>query len=175
MKLSIDGRVLDLQAALERPTLLLVREMKIRTGYGMKSLMQAAESFKGKDGLEILDDPDLTGALIAMIWLARRSEGEQLTFDEAGSFDINALELVEEEPPLLPAAEIPAVLPLGSEQYPAPVLPAAGVEIPKAPATDSAAAAEQLPPAAPAAPAAPPAPAGPAVPLPVYGAPAPLA
>ena len=138
MKLSIDGRELDLQAALERPTLLLVREMKIRTGYGMKSIMDAAESFKGKDGLEILDDPDLTGALIAMIWLARRTEGEQLTFEEAGSFDINSLRLVQEPAPLAGPVE----------------LEGPGVELPKAEAaTDSEAAVESLPAVAPAAPA----------------------
>lgn len=137
MKLSIDGRELDLQAALERPTLLLVREMKIRTGYGMKSIMDAAENFKGKDGLEILDDPDLTGALIAMIWLARRTDGEQLTFEEAGSFDINSLQLIEEPAPLAGPVEL---------EGPGAPLPKA--ETPEA-VTVSEAAAESLPAAEP--------------------------
>jgi hypothetical protein len=165
MKLSIDGRVLDLEAALSAPTLLLVREMKIRTGYGMKSLMQAADSFRGKDGLEILDDPDLTGALIAMIWLARRSEGEQLTFDEAGSFDINALQLVEDPAPapdLLQAAHAAA------GYVPAP---GAAGELPKAPETDSAPAAAELPPTPAQVPLVP-AYTPPAAPAPVYVAPA---
>jgi hypothetical protein len=102
MKLKIEGKTYDIGAALERPTLFLVREMKIRTGYGMKSLMEAAEGFEGKSGPEIMDDENLIGALIAMIWLARRTAGEQLTFEEAGSFDMNALEYVED--PELPGA-----------------------------------------------------------------------
>jgi hypothetical protein len=121
VKIKIEGKEYDLAAALERPTLFLVREMKIRTGYGMKAIMDAADSFQGKTEEEILDDPDLIGALIAMIWLARRHAGEQLTFEQAGSFDISAMEYIDD----------PA--------------PAEASDLPKDPATDSAAAAEPVP------------------------------
>jgi hypothetical protein len=116
VKLKIDGKEYDIEAAMERPTLFLIREMKIRTGYGIKSLMDAGKQFKGKATEEILDDPDLLGAFIAMIWLARRSAGEQLTFEQAGSFDLESAEFVND----------------------APELPAPGDDLPKAPATDSA-------------------------------------
>jgi hypothetical protein len=117
MKLKIEDKVYDIGAALARPTLFLVREMKIRTGFGMKSLMEAAEGFEGKTGPEIMDDEQLLGALIAMIWLARRSAGEQLTFEEAGSFDMNALEYVEDPDP----AELPGALEGPKETAPQPV------------------------------------------------------
>ena len=124
MKLKIEDKIYDIAAALERPTLFLVREMKIRTGYGMKSLMEAAEGFDGKTGPEIMDDADLLGALIAMIWLARRSAGEQLSFEDAGSFDMNALEYVEEPAP----DELPGALTDPKEApAPAPLLQAQAV------------------------------------------------
>lgn len=123
MKLKIEGKEYDLSAALARPTLFQLREMKIRTGYGMKALMEAADAFEGKSPMEIFDDADLLGAFIAMIWLARRQAGEQLTFEQAGSFDLEEMEYIPDEEPE----------------------PEPGAELPKAPATDSDPAADAQP------------------------------
>jgi hypothetical protein len=150
MKLKIEGTEYDLAAALERPTLFLVREMKIRTGYGIKSIMDAADSFEGKDAEEILDDPDLIGALIAMIWLARRQAGEQLTFEQAGSFDITQLVYEDDAPApaleadTLPKAADPAPVPAPlTDSAPAAELPQpAPVELPADPAPVAAAPAD---------------------------------
>ncbi len=114
MKLIIEGKEYDLTAALQRPTLFLVREMKIRTGYGMKSLKEQSARFKGLKEDDFLEDVDLMGAFMAMIWLARRQAGENLSLEAATSFDFNALEWAPDEPeiaPADPAAEPAAELP----------------------------------------------------------------
>ncbi|WP_422934982.1 hypothetical protein [Sinomonas sp. P47F7] len=132
MKFRLNGREYDIEAALQRPTLLMLREMKIRTGYGIKSIRDAAPKFQdlfgGAEGLseeekedlfmEVVDDPDFLGVFIAVIWLARRHAGENLTFEEAGDFDIDSLEVVDDEPdpkdgpePDLPAPEPEAARP----------------------------------------------------------------
>ena len=105
MKLNIEGTEYDLTAALERPTLFLLREMKLKTGYGMKSLMEATESFEGKSEEDIIDDPDALGVMIALIWVAKRHAGENITFEQAGSFDLTQMEFIQDAAP--EALEIP--------------------------------------------------------------------
>lgn len=110
MKIIIEGKEYDLTAALQRPTLFLVREMKIRTGYGMKSLKEQSERFKGLTEDDFLEDADLMGAFMAMIWLARRTAGENLSLEAANSFDFNEMQWAPDEPaiaPADPAAELP--------------------------------------------------------------------
>jgi len=110
VKIIIEGKEYDLTAALQRPTLFLVREMKIRTGYGMKSLKEQSERFKGLTEDDFLEDADLMGAFMAMIWLARRTAGENLSLEAANSFDFNEMQWAPDEPaiaPADPAAELP--------------------------------------------------------------------
>lgn len=110
MKIIIEGKEYDLTAALQRPTLFLVREMKIRTGYGMKSLKEQSERFKGLTEDDFLEDADLMGAFMAMIWLARRTAGENLSLEAANSFDFNEMTWAPDETaeaPADPAAELP--------------------------------------------------------------------
>ncbi|MEA5454471.1 hypothetical protein SPF06_07035 [Sinomonas sp. JGH33] len=127
MKFRLRDREYDLQAALERPTLLLLREMKIRTGYGMKAIRDMAPRFQKTMGaaegltdeqkeelfIEAMDDPDFLGVFIAMIWLARRHAGEQLSFDEAASFEFDELEMVADEQD--PKEEVPEPAPVDVE------------------------------------------------------------
>lgn len=98
MKILISGHEYDLEAGLQRPSLLTLMELQAKAGVGMKTLMRTSQQFQGKSPMDIIDDPETLKVFAAIIWLARRVAGEKLTFEEAASVPLDEYEWVNEEP-----------------------------------------------------------------------------
>jgi hypothetical protein len=115
MKFVIRGKEYDVVAGLEKATLQTLYVLKVRQGIGMKSLMEQAKKMeKIKDPLDLLEDENTFQVLMAVIWLARKHAGENLTFEEANEFGISELEVVDEdddEPEVLAAEADPKASP----------------------------------------------------------------
>ena len=105
MKILISGREYDLQAGLQRPSLLTLMELQAKAGVGMKTLMRTSQQFQGKSPMDIIDDPETLKVFASIIWLARKVAGEKVTFEEAASVPLDEYEWVDEEPD---AAEVEA-------------------------------------------------------------------
>lgn len=110
MKILISGIEYDLEAGLQRPSLLTLMELQAKAGVGMKTLMRTSQQFQGKNPLDIIDDPETLKVFASIIWLARRVAGEKITFEDAASVPLDEYEWVEEEPPAV-EAEAPAERP----------------------------------------------------------------
>lgn len=98
MKILISGREYDLEAGLQRPSLLTLMELQAKAGVGMKTLMRASREFAGKAPLDIIDDPETLKIFASIIWLARKVAGDKLTFEEAASVPLDEYEWATEEP-----------------------------------------------------------------------------
>jgi hypothetical protein len=103
MKFKIAGNdtIYDAQAGVEKATLHQLYELKVKHGIGVKTLANMVHHMsKFEDPTDVLDDKDGFRALMIVIWLARRHAGEHtLSLEDATSFPISDLEMVEEEPP----------------------------------------------------------------------------
>lgn len=110
MKILISGKEYDLQAGLQRPSLLTLMELQAKAGVGMKTLMHTSQQFQGKQPLDIIDDPETLKVFASIIWLARKVAGEKITFEDAASVPLDEYEWVEEEPEAA-AADEPAERP----------------------------------------------------------------
>lgn len=110
MKIAISGREYDLEAGLQRPSLLTLMELQAKAGVGMKTLMRTSREFEGKNPLDIIDDPDTLKVFASIIWLARKVAGDKVTFEEAASVPLDEYEWVAEEP-AAEEAEAPAERP----------------------------------------------------------------
>lgn len=101
MKFKISGNdtVYDAQAGVEKATLHQLYELKVKHGIGVKTLARMVQNMsKFEDPTDVLDDKDGFRALMIVIWLARRHAGEStLSLEDATSFPISDLEMVEEE------------------------------------------------------------------------------
>jgi hypothetical protein len=98
MKFVIRGKEYDVIAGLEKATLQTLYVLKVRQGIGMKSLMEQAQKMeKIKDPLDLLEDENTFQVLMAVIWLARKHAGENITFEEANEFGISELQVVNED------------------------------------------------------------------------------
>lgn len=98
MKILISGKEYDLQAGLQRPSLLTLMELQAKAGVGMKTLMRTSQQFQGKSPMDIIDDPETLKVFASIIWLARKVAGEKITFEEAASVPLDEYEWVAEEP-----------------------------------------------------------------------------
>ena len=105
MKILISGREYDLEAGLQRPSLLTLMELQAKAGVGMKTLMRASREFVGKAPLDIIDDPETLRIFTSIVWLARRVAGDKVTFEEAASVPIDEYEWAPEEPAVEKASE----------------------------------------------------------------------
>ena len=104
MKFVIQGKEYDVVEGLSNASLQTLYVLKVRQGIGMKSLMQAAQKMtKIADPLDLLEDPETFQVLMAVIWLARKNAGENITFEEANEFGISELEIVTEDDDEQPA------------------------------------------------------------------------
>lgn len=98
MKFVIRGKEYDVIAGLEKATLQTLYVLKVKQGIGMKSLMEQAQKMeKIKDPLDLLEDENTFQVLMAVIWLARKHAGENITFEEANEFGISELQVVNED------------------------------------------------------------------------------
>ena len=132
MKFMIAGSdtVYDAEAGVEKASLGLLYELKVKTGIGVKQLARMVQSLnKYSDPMDILDDKDGFRALMIVIWLARRHAGEKLSIEQANDVPIMDLMLIGEEEQQ-------------QEEQPDPkaTSPASAVENGNPPATDSQAA-----------------------------------
>ncbi|MEW9874037.1 hypothetical protein [Arthrobacter sp. HS15c] len=110
MKILISGKEYDLQSGLQRPSLLTLMELQAKAGVGMKTLMATSRGFVGKSPLDIIDEPETLKVFAAIIWLARRTAGEKITFEESAEVPLDEYAWPEEKPE--PAAvEAPAERP----------------------------------------------------------------
>lgn len=102
MKFMIRGNdtVYDAEAGVEKATLHQLYELKVKHGIGVKTLAKMVQGMsKFDDPTDVLDDKDGFRALMIVIWLARRHAGESsLSLEEATSFPISDLEMVDETP-----------------------------------------------------------------------------
>lgn len=98
MKILISGKEYDLEAGLQRPSLLTLMELQAKTGVGMKTLMRTSREFQGKSPMDIIDDPETLKVFASIIWLARKVAGEKVTFDEAAAVPLDEYEWVNPEP-----------------------------------------------------------------------------
>lgn len=98
MKILISGREYDLQAGLQRPSLLTLMELQAKAGVGMKTLMRTSQQFQGKAPLDIIDDPETLKVFASIIWLARKVAGDKVTFEESSSVPLDEYAWVEEDP-----------------------------------------------------------------------------
>lgn len=98
MKILISGREYDLEAGLQRPSLLTLMELQAKAGVGMKTLMHTSRDMAGKQPLDIIDDPETLKVFASIIWLARKVAGDKITFEEAASVPLDEYEWVPEEP-----------------------------------------------------------------------------
>ncbi len=106
MKILISGREYDLEAGLQRPSLLTLMELQAKAGVGMKTLMRASREFVGKAPLDIIDDPETLRIFASIIWLARRVAGDKVTFEEAASVPLDEYEWATAEPAVEKASEV---------------------------------------------------------------------
>jgi hypothetical protein len=97
VKLEVDGKQYDLEAGMARADLYTLFELKSKYGIGMQSMLKAAERMNGLDPMALLEDAELFQTFLAMIWLARRHEGERLTLEESTSIPLTDLKVVPEE------------------------------------------------------------------------------
>lgn len=115
MKIALDGVEYDLAEALSKAHLGLLMELKVKTktddfpGVTPKAIKDAlatmAATFRaveddaaaGDAMLEMLGDEGFLRGFIALVFLARRRNGELVTFAEAGEFSFNEIEWVVEE------------------------------------------------------------------------------
>ncbi len=99
MLLRIDGKDYSITDALTHPSLYDLHALKLSTGMGLQSLMKATDridEYKG-DFMQAFEESDLLLAFMAIIWLARRCAGERLTMEEANSFPVDEIEMIEED------------------------------------------------------------------------------
>lgn len=99
MKLKISGTEYDLEMGFKKATLQTLYVLNKDYGVSVKDLEDAGAKFEGKGMVEILSDPELMHALMAMIWMARRYAGEEVTLDESSSFPLVELELSDGDEP----------------------------------------------------------------------------
>jgi hypothetical protein len=80
-------------ASLERITGRDALALAKQVGIGVQTLARALMKFgEAKRPEDLLDDPDMLTALLALVWLSRRVAGESsLTFDESCDFPILSL------------------------------------------------------------------------------------
>ena len=120
MKFKITGKdtIYDAQAGVEKATLHQLYELKVKHGIGVKTLARMVQNMgKFEDPTDVLEDKDGMRALMIVIWLARQHAGEKLSLEEANSFPISDLEMVDEE---VPEAEYDPKAPTSSAPDDAP-------------------------------------------------------
>jgi hypothetical protein len=100
MKFVIQGKQYDVEGGLSNATLQTLYVLKVRQGIGMKSLLEAADKMsKIADPLDLLEDAEMFKVLMAIIWLARKGAGENITFEEANEVGIGQLEVLNDDEP----------------------------------------------------------------------------
>lgn len=106
MKFVIQGKQYDVVKGLENATLQTLYVLKVKQGIGMKSLMQQANKMAQiKDPIDLLEDAETFQVLMAVIWLARKGAGENISFEEANEFGIGELEVLNEDDDEKPTGE----------------------------------------------------------------------
>lgn len=110
MKIRISGIEYDLEAGLQRPSLLTLMELQAKAGVGMKTLIRCSREFAGKQPMDIIDDPETLRVFASIIWLARRVAGDKVSFEDSANVPLDEYEWVTEEPEP-DAAEEPAERP----------------------------------------------------------------
>jgi hypothetical protein len=97
MRFQIGDTVYDAGEALNKVSLSTLYELKVRTGYGVKSLAAAAQKVSqfANDPLQLLEDKEAFQAFRIIIWLSRKHAGENnLSLDQATDFPIDSLMLL---------------------------------------------------------------------------------
>lgn len=98
-----DAKDYDAEAALEKVSLATLYELKVRTGLGIKSLVDMAKRLSEfqEDPMQLLEDKEAFQAFRVVIWLARKHAGEKnISIDDATNFPLNELFLYSDEEPL---------------------------------------------------------------------------
>lgn len=98
MKIRISGIEYDLEAGLQRPSLLTLMELQAKAGVGMKTLQRCSREFAGKSPMDIIDDPETLKVFASIIWLARKVAGDKVTFEEAAAVPLDEYEWADQEP-----------------------------------------------------------------------------
>lgn len=114
MKFMLRGgeTVYDCEAGIEKASLGLLYELKVKTGVGVKQLARMVQTLgKFEDPMDALSDKDAFRALMIVIWLARRHAGEKLSVEEANDVALNDFILVRDEPEEVEEAAPKATLP----------------------------------------------------------------
>lgn len=94
MKLIIGETEYDAGEALAKVSLSTLYELKVRTGYGAKSLAEGAKrigKMVGEDPMQILEDKEAFQVFRIIVWLARRHAGERMSLDEATDFPLDQM------------------------------------------------------------------------------------
>lgn len=121
MKFMIRGgeTVYDAEAGVEKASLGLLYDLKVRTGIGVKTLARMVQNLsKFKDPMDILEEKDGFRALMIVIWLARQHAGEKITIEQANNVPLSDLILLseEKEPEAAPKVTPPDSGPEGAPQ-----------------------------------------------------------
>jgi hypothetical protein len=95
LKLRIYATLYDYRAAMDEGSLGLWRDLKRETGWGRQTLQQALVRFDElPSAAAIFDDDELLDAIIALTWLCRHHNGEQVTFADAAKVRFEDIEFV---------------------------------------------------------------------------------
>jgi hypothetical protein len=98
LKLRIEEKTYDYQAAMNEGTLESWRDLKEVTGIGRQSLQRALLRFGELESAEaIFEDVEMMNAIIVLAWLCKHHAGENPTLAECGALHFNDLEFVPEE------------------------------------------------------------------------------
>jgi hypothetical protein len=114
LKLKIGDELLDVVEALQHPKLsdlrYLNRESK-KSGEMVTpaTLNELFTKIGSMNGVDLLSDDSALAQLQGLVWLGRRFAGEDLTYDQAGDFDVTAMEFVDDEPVVAPLELVPDV------------------------------------------------------------------
>lgn len=108
MKLRVGTELLDIVDGINHPTLrdlkYLIRE-STKEGDPVTPTTMNAMFAGGVDSDDLLSNTAYMSQIQGVIWLARRRMGQDLTYQEAGEFDLSELEFVDDEVDATPLEE----------------------------------------------------------------------
>lgn len=97
MKVVINGTEYGLEESVNRATLGDLRVLKAKLGASAKTISATFQKFQGAKNIDLLDDDDVLRDLQAVVFLARRKAGEDVTVEEAGDVSFTDIAFASDE------------------------------------------------------------------------------